>query len=109
MGIKHYQEKNARAMEKELAQSDIPVKRKIQKTIRKYHISEMLWAKFALQREDDILKIRALDPQNPLCLFHPNLTNSLVGEIKTRTRQSVNNIILIGLIIFDKIVQHVEI
>ena len=32
MGIKHYQEKNARAMEKELAQSDIPVK-------RKYHIS----------------------------------------------------------------------
>ena len=25
MGIKHYQEKNARAMEKELAQSDIPV------------------------------------------------------------------------------------
>ena len=33
MGIKHYQEKNARAMEKELAQSDIPVKRKIQKTI----------------------------------------------------------------------------
>ena len=32
MGIKHYQEKNARAMEKELAQSDIPVKRKIQKT-----------------------------------------------------------------------------
>ena len=42
MGIKHYQEKNARAMEKELAQSDIPVKRKIQKTIRKYHISESL-------------------------------------------------------------------
>ena len=37
MGIKHYQEKNARAMEKELAQSDIPVKRKIQKTIRKYY------------------------------------------------------------------------
>ena len=32
MGIKHYQEKNARAIEKELAQSDIPVKRKIQKT-----------------------------------------------------------------------------
>ena len=39
MGIKHYQEKNARAMEKELAQSDIPVKRKIQKTIRKPYIS----------------------------------------------------------------------
>ena len=39
MGIKTYQEKNANAMEKELAQSDIPVKRKIQKTIRKYHIS----------------------------------------------------------------------
>ena len=34
MGIKHYQEKNARAMEKEFAQSNIPVKRKIQKTIR---------------------------------------------------------------------------
>ena len=32
MGIKHYQEKNVRAMEKKLAQSDIPVKRKIQKT-----------------------------------------------------------------------------
>ena len=31
MGIKHYQEKNTRAMEKELAQSDIPVKRKIKK------------------------------------------------------------------------------
>ena len=41
MGIKHYQEKNARAMEKELAQSDIPVKRKIQKTIRKYHFHEI--------------------------------------------------------------------
>ena len=41
MGIKHYQEKNARAMEKELAQSDIPVKRKIQKTIRKYHFREI--------------------------------------------------------------------
>ena len=39
MGIKHYQEKNTRAMEKDLAQSDIPVKRKIQKAIRKYHIS----------------------------------------------------------------------
>ena len=39
MGIKTYQEKNARAMEKELAESDIPVKRKIQKTIRKPHIS----------------------------------------------------------------------
>ena len=36
MGIETYQEKNTRAMEKELAQSDIPVKRKIQKTIRKY-------------------------------------------------------------------------
>ena len=39
MGIKTYQEKNANAMEKELAQSDIPVKRKIQKTIRKCQIS----------------------------------------------------------------------
>ena len=35
MGIKTYQEKNTRPMEEELAQSDIPVKRKIQK----YHIS----------------------------------------------------------------------
>ena len=41
MGIKTYQEKNAKPMEKELAQSDIPVKRKIQKTIRKCHISEI--------------------------------------------------------------------
>ena len=40
MGIKTYQEKDANAMEKELAQSDIPVKRKIQKTIRKCQISE---------------------------------------------------------------------
>ena len=40
MGIKTYQEKNANAMEKELAQSDIPVKRKIQKTIRKCHFPE---------------------------------------------------------------------
>ena len=41
MGIKHYQEKNARAMEKELAQSDIPVKRKIQKIIRKLDNSKL--------------------------------------------------------------------
>ena len=39
MGIKTYQEKNAKPMEKELAQSDIPVKRKMQTTIRKYHVS----------------------------------------------------------------------
>ena len=39
MGIKTYQEKNTRAMEKELAQSDKPVKRKVQKTIRKCQIS----------------------------------------------------------------------
>ena len=39
MGIKTYQGKNTRAMEKELAQSDIPVKRKIQKTIKKCQIS----------------------------------------------------------------------
>ena len=32
MGIKTYQEKNTRPMEKELAQSDLPVRRKIQKT-----------------------------------------------------------------------------
>ena len=31
MGIKTYQEKNTNAAKKELAQSDIPVKRKIQK------------------------------------------------------------------------------
>ena len=37
MGIKPYQEKNAKPMEKELAQSDIPLKRKIQKTVQKYH------------------------------------------------------------------------
>jgi len=37
MGIKTYQEKNAKPMGKELAQSDIPVKRKIQK-YRKYGI-----------------------------------------------------------------------
>ena len=43
MGIKPYQEKNARAMEKELAQSDIPVKRKIKKTIQKYQISRKLF------------------------------------------------------------------
>ena len=40
MGIKTYQEKNAKPIEKELAQSDIQVKRKIQKTIRKYHFPE---------------------------------------------------------------------
>ena len=33
MGIKTYQEKNEKPMGKELAQSDIPVKRKIKKTI----------------------------------------------------------------------------
>ena len=31
MGIKTYQEKNTKPMEKELAQSDLPVRRKIQK------------------------------------------------------------------------------
>ena len=41
MGVKTYQEKNTSAMEKKLAQSDIPVKRKIQKTIRKYHFPEV--------------------------------------------------------------------
>ena len=34
MGIKTYQEKNAKPMKKELAQSDLPVWRKIQKTTR---------------------------------------------------------------------------
>ena len=34
-------------MEKELPQSDIPVKRKIQKTIRKYHISGNITKKSA--------------------------------------------------------------
>ena len=48
MGIKTYQEKNANAMEKELAQSDIPVKRKIQKTFRKYHISGEWYVRMAL-------------------------------------------------------------
>ena len=41
MGIKTYQEKNANVEEKELAQSDIPVKRKIQKTIRKCDFPEI--------------------------------------------------------------------
>ena len=40
-GYQTYQEKNTRAMEKELAQSDIPVKRKIKKTIQKYHFPEI--------------------------------------------------------------------
>ena len=35
MGIKTYQEKNTKPMEKELAQSDLPVRRKIQKNTRK--------------------------------------------------------------------------
>ena len=41
MGIKTYQEKNAKPMGKELAQSDIPVKRKIQKNIQKCHYPEI--------------------------------------------------------------------
>ena len=40
MGIKTYQEKNTKPMKKELAQSDIPVMRKIPKTTRKYSFSE---------------------------------------------------------------------
>ena len=40
MGIKTYQEKNTKPMEKELAQSDLPVRRKIQKTTRKCHFYE---------------------------------------------------------------------
>ena len=38
MGIKTYQEKNTKPMEKTRVQSDIPVKRKIPKTIQKYNI-----------------------------------------------------------------------
>ena len=41
MGIKSYQEKNAKPMEKELAQSDIPVKRKIQNTIQNCRFPEI--------------------------------------------------------------------
>ena len=40
MGIKTYQEKNTKPMEKELAQSDLPVRRKIQKNNRKCHFYE---------------------------------------------------------------------
>ena len=40
MGIKTYQEKNTKPMEKELAQSDLPVRRKIQKNTRKCHFYE---------------------------------------------------------------------
>ena len=40
MGIKTYQEKNTKPMEKELAQSDLPVRKKIQKTTRKCHFYE---------------------------------------------------------------------
>ena len=40
MGIKTYQEKNTKPMEKELAQSDLPVRRKIQKNTQKCHFYE---------------------------------------------------------------------
>ena len=40
MGIKTYQEKNTKPMEKELAQSEQPVRRKIQKTTGKCHFYE---------------------------------------------------------------------
>ena len=40
MGIKTYQEKNTKPIEKELAQSDLPFRRKIQKTTRKCHFYE---------------------------------------------------------------------
>ena len=40
MGIKTYQEKNTKPMEKELAQSDLPVRRKIQKNTLKSHFYE---------------------------------------------------------------------
>ena len=40
MGIKTYQEKNAKPMKKELAESDLPVWRKIQKTTRNVTFSE---------------------------------------------------------------------
>ena len=39
MGIKTYQEKNTNPMEKELTQSDIPVRRTIPKTIKKIQYS----------------------------------------------------------------------
>ena len=39
MGIKTYQEKNTKPTKKELAQSEIPVRRKNPKTNQKYHIS----------------------------------------------------------------------
>ena len=44
MGIETYQEKNTRAMEKELAQSDIPVKRKVQKTIQNTIFQESVFS-----------------------------------------------------------------
>ena len=40
MGIKTYQEKNTRPMEKELAQSDLPVRRKIKKNQPKMSLLE---------------------------------------------------------------------
>ena len=48
MGIKTYQEKNTNPMEKDLAQSDLPVRRKIQKTTRKSHFYDKLnfWVVF---------------------------------------------------------------
>ena len=52
MGIKTYQEKNANAMEKELAQSDIPVKRKIPKSNQKHHISGKWYFRIVSDRFD---------------------------------------------------------
>ena len=40
MGIKTYQEKNTKPLEKELAQLDLPVRRKIPKTTQKLDFSE---------------------------------------------------------------------
>ena len=42
MGIKTYQEKNTNPMEQDLAQSDLPVRRKFQKTTQKCHFYEKL-------------------------------------------------------------------
>ena len=41
--LSKHQEKNRNPMEKELAESDLPVKRNIPNTIQKYHISSVFF------------------------------------------------------------------
>ena len=78
MGIKTYQEKNTRAMEKELAQSDLPGWRKIQKTTRnvtflKYGIFGQFFGFLLFSTLPNVDGLPNFDVRNTGKLFRPRI------------------------------------